>query len=859
MFEPSTDSTVSRAGPMTVQLLTPRGLSADQAALALTEHGPNTIPAPRPPSPWLRVLAQLRDPMILLLIAAAVLTASLRDFTDLTVILVVVVLNTTVGVVQEIRAEHALAALNRLAAPHATVRRGGHTTVVPSAEVVPDDVVLLQAGDVVPADLRLVDAVRLQADESALTGESVPVEKDPTDELYAGTVVTRGRGAGAVTRTGTRSALGRIAVLLSNQRPRATPLQRRLAALSRMLSIVAVVLSAVVAVAGLIRGLPLPSMVVTAVSLTVAAVPESLPAVVTLALAIGAHRMAQRAAVVRKLPAVETLGAVTVVATDKTGTLTEGIMQAQRLWTESGCASATGIGYDPSGEVKPVDGSPTDPAAVRRLLRDVALCNDAGLRPPSDEDPVWRAIGDPTEAALLTLAHRGAVDPDEFRTACPRVDELQFDSVRKRMTTFHEQPGRDDILVIGKGAPEVMLAPDVTPYGDIERAKTVAAELSADGYRVLAVADNVLPPKAARVENGLRLTGLVAITDPVRHNAAEVVASFGRAGIDLLLITGDAPGTALAVADRIGVHDADLLTGTDIDNGADPTTGHVFARIRPEQKLDIVSAWQAAGHVVAMTGDGVNDAPALRRADIGVAMGKGGTEVARQAADLVLTNDDLGTVAAAIEEGRRIYTNIRTFLRYALSGGLAEVLVMLIGPLLGFGVPLLPGQILWINMLTHGLPGVAIGAEPADPRTMQRPPRSPQEQILGAGLWQRIAFTGTLIAAVTLAAALWAHSVGASWQTMSFLVLGVAQLGVAVALRRPNPPTGRRLRFLDLAVIGALAAHLLPLVLAPLRELLGLQAMTGTEILCALALASVPGLATTVSRLGRATRRRRSR
>ncbi|WP_327635192.1 cation-transporting P-type ATPase [Kribbella sp. NBC_00482] len=829
---------------MTVQQAPPRGLSSDQAAIALVEHGPNTIPSPRPPSTWRRVLVQLRDPMILLLLAAAVLTASLRDLTDLAVILVVVVLNTTVGVIQEVRAEHALAALNRLAAPQATVRRNGRTTVIPSADVVPADVILLQAGDVVPADLELFDAVQLQADESTLTGESVPVEKDPSDKLYAGTVVTRGRGTGTVTRTGSGSALGRIAALLSNQRPRATPLQRRLAALSRMLSIVAVALSAVVAVAGLVRGLPLPSMVVTAVSLTVAAVPESLPAVVTLALAIGAHRMAQRAAVVRKLPAVETLGAVTMVATDKTGTITEGIMQAERLWTESSTATASGTGYDPAGHLIPADVSPD----VQHLLRDITLCNDAALGLPTDEDPAWRPIGDPTEAALLTLAHRGAVDPDELRAAYPRTHELPFDSARKRMTTFHLPPGSDDVLVIGKGAPEVMLTPDVTPYGDLVRAKAVAAELSEAGYRVLAVADKLVPADAPRTENGLRLVGLIAITDPVRRNAADVVATFGEAGIGLLLITGDAPGTALAVANRIGVHDGEVVTGADIDNGKDPTSGHVFARIRPEQKLDIVRAWQDHGHVVAMTGDGVNDAPALRRADIGVAMGKGGTEVARQAADLVLTDDDLGTIEAAIEEGRRIYTNIRTFLRYALSGGLAEVLVMLIGPLLGFAVPLVPGQILWINMLTHGLPGVAIGAEPADPGTMQQPPRSPQEQILGAGLWKRIALTGALIAAVTMTAAVWARSVGAPWQTMSFLVLGLAQLGVAIALRRPNPPDGRRLRFLDLAVAGALAAQMLPLALAPLRDLLGLQSLTVTEILCALALASVPGLATAIGR-----------
>ncbi|MFK4084902.1 cation-translocating P-type ATPase [Kribbella sp. NPDC020789] len=832
---------------MTADQLTPTGLSSAEAERALAEHGPNAIAASRPPTLWWRVFNQVRDPMIVLLLAAAVLTASLRDFTDLAVILTVVVLNTAVGVVQELRAEQALTALHRLAAPQASVRRSGRRMVIAAAEVVPGDLVLLDAGDIVPADLRLLEAIRLQADESALTGESVPVEKEVTDELFAGTVVTRGRGSGLVTRTGPASALGRIATLLANQRPRATPLQRRLAALSRVLSIVVVSVSAVVALAGLARGLPLPSMIVTAVSLTVAAVPESLPAVVTLALAIGAHRMARRAAVVRQLPAVETLGAVTVVATDKTGTLTEGIMLAERIWTEDGEATAAGAGYAPDGSLS------TASTGIQRLLKDVALCNDAALREPTADDPAWRPIGDPTEAALLTLCHRGGVEPDEARAAHPRLHELPFDSARRRMTTFHHLPSGEE-LVVGKGAPEVMLSPDVTAYGDLDRATAVAAELARAGFRVLAVADKKMPAGADRSENGLRLAGLVAITDPVRAGAADVVASFATAGIELLLITGDAPGTATAVADRIGLPGAAVLTGAELDDGADPASATVFARIRPEQKLAIIDAWQTGGHVVAMTGDGVNDAPALRRADIGVAMGKDGTEVARQAADLILTDDELGTVVAAIEEGRRIYSNVRTFLRYALSGGLAEVLVMLIGPLIGFAVPLLPAQILWINMLTHGLPGVAIGAEPADPAAMRRGPRPPGEQILGAGLWQRIAGTGTLIAAVALAAAAWAHSTGGSWQTMTYLVLGLSQLGVALALRRPGTAATRRIRFLDLAVAGAVIAQVCPLVVPPLRTLLGLSTVTGTQFLVALTLAAVPGLAV----LARRRLRRRS-
>ncbi|TWD84593.1 Ca2+-transporting ATPase [Kribbella amoyensis] len=855
---------------MTDQGVVPSGLTDAQAAEALLASGPNSVPAPKPPTVWHRVGVQLRDPMILLLIGAALLTVALRDFTDLTVILVVIVLNTTVGVVQEVRAEHALAALGRLAAPRACVLRSGRRLIVPAEDLVRQDVTLLAAGDIVPADIKLFEAVRLQVDEAALTGESVPVEKEVDGEVLAGTVITRGRGSGTVLRVGHESALGRIAELISTQRPRPTPLQIRLAALSRILSVVALSLSVVVAVVALLNGLSLSRVTVTAVSLTVAAVPESLPAVVTLALAIGAHRMAHRAAVVRRLPAVETLGSVTVVATDKTGTLTEGIMEAERVWTATGQVLATGHGYNPEGRLLPV----ADPEARRmpdddrdppnglgtstelhRLLRDVVLCNDAGLRPPEPGRTGWQPLGDPTEAALLALAHRGHLDPDMITSAYPRTFEIPFDSSRKRMATFHRQPGRSGELVVVKGAPEVLLAPGVTTSGEVEPARVAAGKLARAGYRVLAVADRELEPAAARTEDGLRLAGLVAITDPIRANAATVTSALATAGVQMLLITGDAAGTATTVARQIGLPAGEVLTSADLDAGADPAAARVFARIRPEHKLDIIRAWQDRGEVVAMTGDGVNDAPALRRADIGVAMGRDGTEVARQAADLILTDDDLGTVVSAIEEGRRIYSNIRTFLRYALSGGLAEVLVMLAGPAAGLTVPLLPAQILWINMLTHGLPGVAIGAEPADPKAMRRPPRPPAEQVLGAGLWQRVAWTGALIAVITLAVAVGARAIGSPWQTMTYLVLGLAQLGVALALRRPRPRGSRQPRFLDYAVAGALVAQVAPVYVPALRDLLGLTLLSPGELAVAVLAASVPGLAVAVRRLLRGTGR----
>ena len=832
------------------------GLSELRARELLAETGANTIPEPPRPGLAARVLVQLRDPMIMLLLAAAALAVLLGDLTDTMVIAVVVVLNTAVGVIQELRAERALAALRGLSAPTAKVLRDGRRVVRPAAEIVPGDVVLLEAGDIVPADATVQASHQLQVDEAALTGESVPVDKDGAEEVYAGTVVTRGRAEVLVTRTGPSSSLGRIAALLGEQRPRPTPLQRRLAALGRVLAFAALALSALVAVSGLLRGRPLDEVVLTGISLAVAAVPESLPAVVTLALALGAHRMASRAAVVRRLPAVETLGSVTVVAADKTGTLTEGRMFVERLWTPtSGEFTVTGSGYEPAGRITP------EPAGLAELLRDLVLCNDADLLPPDGDQPRWRPIGDPTEAALLVVSAKAGVPAESLRARFPRLAEVPFDSVTKRMVTLHSVTRNDAYpdgqrLVVCKGAPEVLLDTPglVEPGPQVDRARLESTRLAHLGYRVLAVANRLIDEPVGHLDGvrGLRLAGLVAITDPPRGDAADVVRAFQGAGVDLLLITGDHPRTARTMAARVGIAgaDADVVTGAELAAGLSAeraATARVFARTRPEQKLDIVEAYQRRGHVVAMTGDGVNDAPALRRADIGVAMGGEGTEVARQAADLVLTDDNLATMIEAIGEGRRIYANVRTFLRYALSGGVAEVAVMLLGPLLGLAVPLLPAQILWINMLTHGLPGVAIGAEPADPGVLRRAPRSPDEFVLGGGLWRRVAWTGALIAVVSLAVGWWSYRGGGAWQSAVFLTLGLAQLGVAVALRRGGG--GWRPRFLDLAVAGAVLLQLAGVYLAPLRALLGTAALGPSELLVATIAATLPGLAVAATRL----------
>ncbi|MFC5889941.1 cation-translocating P-type ATPase [Kitasatospora aburaviensis] len=704
-----------------------------------------------------------------------------------------------------------------------------------AAAVVPGDVLLLAEGDIVPADADLTEASALLVDESMLTGESVPVDKDVTAAagLSAGTVVVRGRAVAIVTATGSGSALGRIAASL-HPRPRATPLQRRLAGLGRVLALVTVALCVVVFVLGLARGQAPEAMAVTAISLAVAAVPESLPAVVTLALAIGARRMAARRAVVRRLPAVETLGSVTVLATDKTGTLTEGRMVVERLWAPGWEAAVTGTGYRPEGEVlvEPPDGRDQ----ARALLRVAALCNDASLRPPQPgEDGQWAALGDPTEAALLVAAAKAGLDPAVLAELAPRVDELPFDSLRKRMTTVHRTPA-GWLEVCLKGAPEAVLDTALVDddAGTLSRAAEHAARLATDGYRVLAVAYALRDRPGAAVESGLRLLGLAALSDPPKPAAEATLAACRRAGITPVLITGDHPATARAIAERVGLLERGsatgrVATGPDLAAGLVPdlTAVRVFARTDPRQKLDIVEAWRAAGAVTAMTGDGVNDGPALRHADIGVAMGRRGTEVARQAVDRALADDELATLVSAVEEGRRVYDNIRRFLLYAMSGGAAEILVMLLGPLFGLALPLRAGQILWINLLTHGLTGVAVGAEPVSAQAMRRPPRAPHEHVLGAGLWQGVLALGAVVTAVSLTAALWAEAAGRPWQSVLFLALLVAQLGVVLGLRerlftRANP-------FLPAAVLASAGLAVAALYLPLLQDVLQTVPLSWTD------------------------------
>ena len=848
------------------------GLTTAQAARRLEATGPNQIRQQGRISAWSSIGVQLRDPLVVVLLAACALTLLTGDFTDAAVIAFVVVVNTAVGVTQEVRADRAITALAQLSAPAVRVRRDGVESTVPATDLVPEDVVVLGEGDVVPADCDLLEASSLLVDESALTGESVPVGKaapppgSAGDVLSSGTVVVKGRAVAIVTRTGASSALGQIAALMDT-RVQPTPLQRRLADLGRVLAVVAVVLSAVVLVLGLSRGEPLELMVVTAISLAVAAVPESLPAVVTFSLALGARRMVARNAVVRRLPAVETLGSVTVLATDKTGTLTEAQMLVEELWTPDRSLGVTGQGYAPEGELVSA-GTAIDPRQapdVLELLRACALCNDARLVPPVGPDDPWSGLGDPTEVALLTAAGKVGLTKAEVERTHPRVDEVPFDSAAQQMTTTHRATigGEPRLLVLTKGSIEALH----TAHGSAGQAPAWRAallradQLAGDGFRVLALTAGEVAIGADWRRAERRLLGLVAMNDPAKPAARATVQECRRAGIAPVLITGDHPATARAVAVRVGVvapEDSDredvVATGPQIAAGevADLTAPRVFARTSPEQKLDIVSAWQERGAVVAMTGDGVNDGPALHRADIGVAMGHRGTEVARQAADLVLADDDLATVVAAVQEGRRVYANIRRFLVFGLSGGTAEILVMLLGPFVGLVVPLVAAQILWINLLTHGITGVAMGAEPAPPHVMERRPRPPAESVLGDGLWQRIVAVGGVLSAVTLALGVWAHDGGRAWQTMVFLALTCLQLGVALGLRpvqltRSNP-------LLPTAVLGSFLLAVAGVYLPVLQELLGTAPLPSVDLAIAVGVGVVGWLAARIT-----GRHRRSR
>jgi Ca2+-transporting ATPase len=859
-----------------------RGLSGDEAADRLLRAGRNELIERGRTPPWQLLLRQFASAMIVVLLVAAVITMFLADVKDTLVILAIVVLNAIVGFVQEYRAEQALAALRRLASPTARVVRDGAVREIAAPLVVPGDVVQLAAGDIVVADMRLVEVHALRINEAALTGESVAADKvaeplpsvgdgviaDQRNMAFGGTAITYGRGTGVVVATGMSTALGRVAELLEQHAGAQTPLQRRLGSLGRALAAVAGVVCAVVFAVGVARGESPHEMFLVAVSLAVAAIPEGLPAVVTVALALGARRMARRRALVRKLPAVETLGSVTVICSDKTGTLTENRMVVERAWVPGGCVLVGGTGYEPVGPIVadgPADAAAEAPADLARLARIAAACNDASLVAPAQTGAPWTVVGDPTEGALLAFAAKAGVVASELLTEHPRREELMFDSSRRRMTTLHASGDR--VWVACKGALEALLPLlDPADAKAAEEAQAVAASYAQDGYRVLALADRELdavPDGLLHAETGLRLAGLVAMADPPRAASADAIASCRRAGMTPVMITGDHPLTAAAVARRIGIMRPgdEVMTGAELEKLDDAAFANrvarvaVYARTSPEQKLRIVEAWRERGAVVAMTGDGVNDAPALQRADIGVAMGIMGTEVSREAADMVLADDDFATIVHAVEEGRRIYDNIRRFVRYMLTTNSAEVWVMFLAPLLGLPVPLLAVQILWINLVTDGAPALALGVEPAEPDAMRRQPRPAGESILGAGLWHQALWVGLLMAGVVLAVQAGALAAGWPWRTMVFSTLALLQLGNALAVRSERE-SALRLGFrsnlpLTVAICVTLVVQAALIYIPALHPLFATEALGPLEVAVVLAASTVAFLAVEVDKLVR--------
>ena len=773
------------------------GLTPQQVNQRALQHGANELTTSGSRSLWSLVLDQFSDFMILVLIAAAVVSGLIGDLVDTLVILLIVLLNAAIGLAQAWRADQALAALQRLAAAQATVLRSGQDAVIPANALVPGDVVLLEAGNQVPADLRLIEIAQLKVDESALTGESVTVDKhtgvlvgavhalgDRLNMAFKGTMATHGRGRGLVVATGMATELGKVAGLLEQNIERSTPLQLRLAAFGKRVALAVLAICAVILLVGLLRGEPPLQMVLVAVSLAVAAIPEALPAVVTVLLALGARRMVAVHALIRRLPSVETLGSVTYICSDKTGTLTENRMRAECLFAGDGPAWLPG---------------PALPGPLyAELLRAVALCNDARPAPGGG----WQ--GDPTETALADVAATAGLDKAALDLEWPRLQELPFDADRKRMTTLHRSLQGD--VAYTKGAPESVI-PLCNAYwrahGSVsidQRAWLARADaLAAQGLRVLAVARrsyDQLPEAGGEIavlESDLCLIGLVGLIDPPRPEAAAAVRECMTAGITPVMITGDHPATARAIALRLGIVDnaqAPVLTGADLTALDEETLRarvqrvRIYARVDPAQKIRIVEALQAQGEFVAMTGDGVNDAPALKRADIGVAMGKGGTDVAREAASLVLLDDNFATIVKAVREGRRIYDNIRKFVRYAMTGNSGEIWTIFLAPMLMLPIPLLPIHILWVNLVTDGLPGLALAAEPAEPGIMRRPPRPPDEGLFANGLWQHILGVGLLIGGLCLGVQAWALSMGqAHWQTMVFTVLTLSQMAHVLAIR----------------------------------------------------------------------------
>ena len=818
-----------------------QGLSSEEAEKRLEEYGLNELKEKKKKTPFVMFLDQFKDFMILVLIAAAFVSGIIGELSDTIAIVVIVVLNAIIGFVQEYRAEKAMAALKKMAAPEATVIRDGMPANIPASKTVPGDIVILEAGKVIPADMKLIEVAQLKVEEAALTGESIPVEKhtkplhdemlplgDRKNMAYKGTTVSYGRGAGIVVATGMETELGKIATMLQEEEEVKTPLQKRLAEFGKKLAIAVLAICAIIFGIGIFKGEQPLLMLLTAISLAVAAIPEALPAVVTISLALGAKKMAKQNALIRKLPAVETLGSVTYICSDKTGTLTMNKMTVEEVYVD--------------GKIINPPFPPFTKGGIGGIfMTALALSNDAVV------DKNNKVTGDPTELALYMAAQDCGFKKDLLIKDFPRIAEIPFDSERKCMTTFHKTPpkfpplprggwgasvpyqegygegehlssgnppsppfskgGKGGFISFTKGAVEVLIEQShniLTSEGlrdidiDLEEILRASEKMADDGLRIIAIGFrrwDALPADITPevIENGLTFLGFVGLMDPPREEAKEAVALCKTAGIKPVMITGDHPITAKAVAKRLGIledNSRSIITGKELSELTmeefEETVEKikVYARVAPEQKLKIIKALQDKGQFAAMTGDGVNDAPALKRADIGVAMGITGTDVAKEASHMILLDDNFATIIKAVKEGRKIYDNIRKFVKYLLTTNSGEIWTLFLAPLVGLPIPLLPIHILWINLMTDGLPALALSVEPAEGNLMKRPPRHPKESIFAHGLGIHVIWVGLLMASVVLFVQAWSiKTEHAHWQTMVFTVLCLTQLGHVLAIR----------------------------------------------------------------------------
>ena len=890
-----------------------RGLAHEDARSRLARYGRNEVAVEKPVPAWRRLLAQFQDVLVILLLVATAISAGLwafereRDATlpyEAIAILAVVLLNATMGYIQEARAEAAVAALRAMSAAEATVIRGGERRTVPAAEIVPGDVILIEEGDTIPADARVIESAALQTSEAALTGESLPVTKetapiaedvplgDRENMVFSGTAATYGHGKAVVTATAMRTEMGRIAGRLEQTPDEATPLQRELDRTGKVLGLVviaiAVIMIATIIVVENVRGpAALFDVLILGVALAVAAVPEGLPAVVTAVLSMGVQRMARRNAIVRHLAAVETLGSATVIASDKTGTLTKNEMTVRVVVTASGRVTFEGSGYAPEGSVRAEGGSPIDGPLRVEIEKALAVADRANNAIVQQQNGRWTVQGDPTEGALLVAARKCGLSSDALDKRLPRVGEVPFSSERKLMSTLHRDTEQKDRgIVFTKGAPDVLLArctfeavgDDRRPLTPARRAEILKNNetLAGEALRTLGVAGRWLTHELLaeqsghpdeRLEQELVFAGLIGMIDPPRPEAKAAVARARRAGIRPLMITGDHPRTAAVIAQELGITaDGRVITGADLEklspDAAARTVAEVsvYARVNPEHKLRIVDALRRGGAVVAMTGDGVNDAPALKKADIGVAMGVTGTDVSKEAADIVLADDNFASIIAAVEEGRAIFANIRKFLRYLLSSNIGEVMTMFFGVVLAGRIgleaggdmvvlPLLATQILWINLVTDGLPALALGVDPADEGLMEQPPRPRGEGVLTARMWRGIVLIGVIMAVGTLFvldAALPGGFVDGSGdlryaQTMAFTTLMLFQMFNVVNARSDERSAFVHLftnRWLWAAVGGSLALQVLVVYVPFLQRACGTTAWSARDWLCGLAGAS---------------------